>query len=49
MAADPMIQDRSTGVRPAGRDKRAWTAFLEPGADLLQGDAPLRGFDVYVV
>jgi len=49
MAINPKIQDRSTGVRAAGADKRLWTAFLEQGAHALQTDAPLRGFDVYVV
>jgi hypothetical protein len=49
MSINPLIQDRTTGVRAAGRSKGAWLATLEQGANLLQTDAPLRGFDVYVV
>jgi hypothetical protein len=49
MSANPTIKDRSTGIKPAGEGKGAWLATLEQGANLLQTNAPLRGFDVYVV
>jgi hypothetical protein len=49
MSVNPLIKDRMTGVRPAGRRKSAWLALLEQGANLLQTNAPLRGFNVYVV
>lgn len=49
MSINPAIKDRVSGTRPAGRDKGAWLAALEQGANLLQTTAPLRGFDVYVV
>jgi hypothetical protein len=49
MSINPLIQDRRTGRRPAGRDKGPWLAALEQGANLLQGVAPMHGFDVYVV
>jgi hypothetical protein len=34
---------------PAGESKSAKTRALEAGSKLLQGSAPLRGFDVYLV
>ena len=42
-----------SGVQPAvsgwARGVGAWLATLEQGAHLLQTDAPMSGFDVYVV
>ena len=49
MSVNPAIKDRRSPTRPAGADKGLWLATLEQGANLLQTDAPLRGFDVYVV
>jgi hypothetical protein len=49
MSVNPMIKDRSSGTTPAGENKGAWLAALEQGAHLLQTNAPLSGFDVYVV
>src|SRR5690606_23660982 len=34
---------------PEGREKSTRTGVLEVGAKVLQGSAPLRGFDVYLV
>ncbi len=44
-----MIKDRRAPPGPPGEGKGAWLAALEQGANLLQTDAPMRGFDVYVV
>src|SRR5581483_12482863 len=49
MSVNPMIKDRASGTKPAGEGKGAWLATLEQGANLLQTNEPLRGFDVYVV
>ncbi len=49
MPINPLIKDRKSPTVPAGARKRGWTALLEQGANLLQTDAPMRGFDVYVV
>lgn len=49
MSVNPLIKDRVSGTRPAGGGKGAWLATLEQGANLLQTNTPLRGFDVYVV
>lgn len=49
MSVNPMIKDRVSGTRPAGEGKGGWLATLEQGANLLQTNEPLRGFDVYVV
>ena len=49
MSVNPKIKDRTSQTSPAGQSKGAWLAILEQGANLLQTDAPLRGFDVYVV
>jgi hypothetical protein len=42
-------QATQTGTAPPGESKSAKTRALEAGAKLLQGSAPLRGFDVYLV
>lgn len=44
-----MIKDRRSPIVPAGEGKGAWLATLEQGANLLQTNAPLKNFDVYVV
>jgi hypothetical protein len=49
VSLNPKIKDRKSPTRPAGEDKGAWLATLEQGAHLLQTDAPMRGYDVYVV
>ena len=49
MSLNPLIKDRASGTRPAGRRKGGWTALLEQGANVLQTTAPLKRFDVYVV
>lgn len=49
MPVNPAIKARVTGVRPPGEPKTASLALLEQGAHLLQTDAPMHGFDVYVV
>lgn len=49
MSANPLIKDRTCPTRPAGETKGAWLATLEQGAHLLQTDAPMQGFHVYVV
>lgn len=49
MSVNPAIKDRSRQTEPAGEGKGAWLGTLEQGANLLQTNAPLRGFDVYVV
>jgi hypothetical protein len=49
VAINPMIKDRTSGLRPAGEGKGGWLAALEQGAHLLQAVTPLKGFDVYVV
>jgi len=49
MSLNPAIKDRPSPVRPAGEKKSGWLAALEQGANLLQTDAPLKNFDVYVV
>jgi hypothetical protein len=36
-------------VRPQGAEKSGKTQALELGAKILQGKAPLRGFDIYLV
>ena len=46
---NPAIKDRHSPRTPEGRPKKAWTAVLEQGSNLLQEVTPLRGFDVYVV
>ena len=49
MPLNPLITDRRSPTHPPGQGKGAWLATLEQGANLLQTDAPRRGFDVYVV
>lgn len=49
MALKPVIKDRRSSTAPAGGSKGTGLAALEQGAKLLQTDAPLKGFDVYVV
>jgi hypothetical protein len=49
MSLNPKIVDRPRQVKPAGEGKGVWLATLEQGANLLQTNAPLSGFDVYVV
>jgi hypothetical protein len=46
---NPLVRDRTTGTPPAGEAKGGWLRLLEQGANILQTDAPLSGFDVYVV
>lgn len=41
--------DSPPSVGPAGAPKSARTQALEVGAKVLQGAAPMRGFDVYLV
>ena len=36
-----------TRTKPIGDDKITDTKILEAGAKLLQGNAPLHGFDIY--
>ncbi|NIJ11557.1 hypothetical protein FHU38_001901 [Saccharomonospora amisosensis] len=40
---------RASRRRPEGRGKGAWSAALGQGSNVLQGTAPLNGFDVYAV
>jgi hypothetical protein len=50
MAASAHAQEATQPkTTPAGETKSAKTRALEAGAKLLQGAAPLRGFDVYLV
>jgi len=37
------------GAAPAGESKTAKTKTLEAGARILQGNAPVQGFDIYLV
>jgi hypothetical protein len=41
-------QDSAPRTAPAGESKTAGTRTLEAGARVLQGNAPLAGFDVYL-
>ena len=49
MNLNPLIKSRSSGLRPAGNGKDLQFRTLEQGAHLLQTQAPMHGFDVYVV
>ncbi|GAB3261917.1 OBAP family protein [Arthrobacter pigmenti] len=49
MKLNPKIKDREPQVTPAGKGTGAWLGMLEQGAHLLQNNAPMQGFDVYVV
>lgn len=44
-----LAQQSKPQVAPAGEAKEAKTRVLEAGAKVLQGNAPLAGFDVYLV
>ncbi len=44
-----MVHKRKMPSSPAGGEKTLQQAVLEKGAKLMQSDAPLRGFDIYVV
>ena len=44
-----MIRKRKMPLGPAGGEKTLQQAVLAQGAKLIQSDAPLRGFDIYVV
>ncbi|AVR95772.1 OBAP family protein [Pseudoduganella armeniaca] len=50
-AAIPALAQRDSppSVGPAGAPKSAKTQVLEVGAKVLQGAAPMRGFDIYLV
>ncbi|AXA92063.1 OBAP family protein [Massilia sp. YMA4] len=49
--AAPVLAQRDSPptVGPAGAPKSAKTQVLEVGAKVLQGAAPMRGFDIYLV
>ncbi|WP_296949386.1 OBAP family protein [uncultured Massilia sp.] len=47
--AEAAAQQSTPQVAPAGDAKRPRTRMLEAGARVLQGNAPLAGFDVYLV
>jgi hypothetical protein len=50
LAAPALAQQPvAPSVGPAGAPKSAKTQVLEAGAKILQGAAPMRGFDIYLV
>jgi hypothetical protein len=49
LALPALAQHTQPKTAPPGSDKSAKTRTLEAGAKLLQGNAPLHGFDVYLV
>lgn len=49
MRLNPEIKDRERQTSPAGQGTGAWLGMLDQGANLLQSNDPLQGFDVYVV
>lgn len=49
LAAPALAQQSKPQVAPAGESKDTKTRVLEAGARVLQGNAPLAGFDVYLV
>ncbi len=46
---NPTIEERRSPLTPPGEPTSRWRSVLDTGAKLLQEDAPLKGFDVYVV
>jgi hypothetical protein len=47
--AAPAQEPAAATTAPAGQAKSAKTKTLETGARLLQGNAPIQGFDIYLV
>lgn len=43
-----MDKERKIGIQPAGEGKPSKAALLETGAALLQKNAPIKQFDIYV-